>query len=336
MSSVYTLVSPMTRNTARMAPTNSSLLSNESSIRISQYPATMFRNPRWGEQKSEHGLRLSSEAKIMGQAINIPAVSAAAFIESYYRSALNSLLNARLLGVKGNLFPNMHIQVPSRILYICGFKALRTSLDQHIDPNSYENPTTARLALAVCPGIVMTPLSSLLEASNAGHLNPEPMYKRWMRGIVPRAGREIIFGIGLNQMSDYFEAQVQPYFPDNTVTANVVGSVMAGSVSGYFSHVPHNLSTFKLMQPERSYGDLYEAFVDKSVPPSVDKMVASWPCSTRRVTRALFATLFPRGLMIRTNQIVGSFVILNATTNLLKSQDPTLLIPHQLRQIAKI
>jgi len=75
----------------------------------------------------------------------------------------------------------------------------------------------------------MTPLSSMLEASNAGHMNPEPITTRWMRGItwrmtrevilmafffgwifnfffwMPgitwRMTREVIFGIGLNQMS---------------------------------------------------------------------------------------------------------------------------------------
>lgn len=41
--------------------------------------------------------------------VNVPAVSIAAGIESYYRSALNSMLNARLTGVKSELFPNMQV-----------------------------------------------------------------------------------------------------------------------------------------------------------------------------------------------------------------------------------
>jgi signal-transduction protein with cAMP-binding, CBS, and nucleotidyltransferase domain len=52
------------------------------------------------------------------QEVNVPAVAIAAGIESYYRSALNAILNARLTGVKSDLFPNMHIQVPTRIAYI--------------------------------------------------------------------------------------------------------------------------------------------------------------------------------------------------------------------------
>ena len=37
----------------------------------------------------------------------------------------------------------------------------------------------------------MTPLSSMLEASNAGHMNPEPITTRWMRGITWRMAREV-------------------------------------------------------------------------------------------------------------------------------------------------
>jgi hypothetical protein len=255
------------------------------------------------------------------QEVNIPAVSIAAGIESYYRSALNSKLNARLTGVTSQLFPNMAIQVPTRISYICGFKALRAFLDERIDPDIYEYPTAIRLATVVSPGIIMTPISSLLEASNAGHLNSEPMYKRWMRGLVPRGGREIVFGVGLNQMSDYFEERVQPYYPDNAIMANAIGSVMAGVVSGYFSHVPHNLSTFKLMEPDKPYGELYKMFVDKSVPPAVDRRVAAWPPAAKSMTRSIVATLFPRGLAIRTTQIIGSFIILNGTINLLQMRE---------------
>lgn len=65
---------------------------------------------------------------------------------------------------------------------------------QKLYPSNYEaNPGLFRLALAVAPGILMTPISSVLEASNAGHSNPEPMYKRWTRGLVPRCGREVSF-----------------------------------------------------------------------------------------------------------------------------------------------
>lgn len=58
-------------------------------------------------------------------ALSVPAVACAAAVESYYRSALNALLNARLAGggaARGSLFPNMHVQVPARVAYIVGFK----------------------------------------------------------------------------------------------------------------------------------------------------------------------------------------------------------------------
>ena len=255
------------------------------------------------------------------QEINIPAVSIAAGVESYYRSALNAILNARLTGVQGKLFPNMHIQVPSRIAYICGFKGLRSYLDQNIDSDTFENTTFLPLAVTLSPGIIMTPVSSLLEASNAGHINNESMATRWMRGIVPRAGREIIFGIGLNQMSDYFEERLMPVFGGYEMMANAAGSLCAGIVAGYLSHVPHNISTFKLMEPHLSYGILYQKFVDKSVPRVVDTMVKDWPDQSRYLTRGLFATLFPRGVMIRTTQIIGSFMILNGTINYLQKRE---------------
>jgi len=59
---------------------------------------------------------------------NVPATALAAGMESYYRSALNTLINARLTGVRGALFPNMHIQVPTRIVYITGLKVRRPPL----------------------------------------------------------------------------------------------------------------------------------------------------------------------------------------------------------------
>jgi hypothetical protein len=261
------------------------------------------------------------------QEVNVPAVAIAAGIESYYRSGLNAKLNERLTGVKGaGLFPNMHVQVPVRISYITGFKALRSWLDHTVQPDAYDYPTLVRLTAAVAPGIIMTPISSVLEASNAGHLNNEPLQTRWMRGIAPRGGREIIFGVGLNQLSDFFEERLAERFfpsPSQSVLANAAGSLAAGVVSGYLSHVPHNMSTFKLLEPHRPYGELYRMFVDKSVPPKIEALVSSWSISpgAKQLTRTVFATLFPKGLMIRTTQIVGSFVILNGTINYLQLRE---------------
>jgi Cyclic nucleotide-binding domain len=255
------------------------------------------------------------------QEVNVPSVAIAAGIESYYRSALNSKLNTRLTGIKAELFPNMHIQVPVRVAYITGFKGLRALLDQKVDPDLYEYPTAVRLVATIAPGVIMTPISSILEASNAGHMNNEPMATRWMRGVMPRGAREIIFGVGLNQMSDYCQERVAPYCKGHDMVANAAGSLLAGVVSGYLSHVPHNLSTLKLLEPDKSYGELYQTFVSKSVPPVMERAVESWSPMWKTTARSLCATLFPRGVMIRTTQIVGSFMILNGTINYLQLRE---------------
>jgi hypothetical protein len=255
------------------------------------------------------------------QEVNIPAVSIAAGIESYYRSAMNSTLNARLTGVKAELFPNMHVQVPTRISYICGFKVLRAKFDEHVDADTYSMPQLVRWGTTLAPGIIMNPISSVLEATHAGHMNPEPMMTRWLRGAVPRCGREIIFGVGLNQMSDFFEERAQQWTGGDGMMANALGSMIAGVVSGYLSHVPHNLSTYKLLEPNIKYSQLYQKFVDKSVPPVLDRAVQHWPPLSRTLARSVLATIFPRGVMIRTTQIVGSFIILNGTINYLQLRE---------------
>lgn len=49
-----------------------------------------------------------------------------AVIESYYRSSLNSWLNAKLTGKPpASMFPMFHIQIPTRVIYINGFKVTR-------------------------------------------------------------------------------------------------------------------------------------------------------------------------------------------------------------------
>jgi len=284
---------------------------------------------------------------------SMPAVMVAAGMESYYRSALNSQVNRVLTGVKADLFPNMHIQVPMRVAYIAGFKGLRAYLDRYNEEDTSvdivnDDGTSAtitaesetddsnrkfwkRLGIAIAPGIIMTPLSSVLEASNAGHLNKESMTTRWIRGITARCGREILFGLGLNQLSDYFQERLQ--FPDRPMLSNMVGSLMGGVVSGYLSHVPHNLSTYKLLEPHRSYPDLYlNVFVERSVPPFLERYLARQAhgagasvdgasaaivnySHSQQAVRFMAATIFPRGLMVRTVQIVGSFIILNGTIN---------------------
>ncbi|DBA00307.1 TPA: hypothetical protein N0F65_001502 [Lagenidium giganteum] len=244
------------------------------------------------------------------------ATSVAAALESFYRSAMNSLLNARLTGQPVvSLFPNMSMQIPTRVVYINGFKGIRHFMEKNVDADSYENPGLVRLGEAISPGIIMTPVSGMLEAFNAGHMNPESLATRWMRGSIPRGVREIIFGVGLNQLSDYFEERI-PLSASPAIN-NAIGSMMAGVVAGYFSHVPHNLSTLKLMNPQKSYVNHMKDFVRHSE----SRVPNTIPPRSRFMAAAVLAVLFPRGLTIRTTQIVGSFIILNGTINSLKDVD---------------
>jgi len=241
----------------------------------------------------------------------VMAVSFAAAIESFYRSALNAVLNQHLTGVKmTSLFPNMWVQTPTRIVYINGFKGIRHYLDSKI--LSEESSTAVRLMTAITPGVCMTPVSSILEACNAGHSNPEPLYKRWTRGVLPRGLREVIFGIGLNQLSDYCEERIPL---ENQTLKTAGGSLTAGVISGYLSHVVHNLSTLKLMNPTKSYKQHFQEYVKKSE----CRVPASVPASLKPISTLAIACILPSGVLIRTSQIVGSFIILNGTISALQN-----------------
>jgi hypothetical protein len=214
-------------------------------------------------------------------------------------------------------------QCPARIMYINGFKGLRQYLDMTVKPEDYSNPTAVRVALSFAPGIIMTPLSSILESSNAGHMNPEPITKRWLRGTAWRMAREIIFGIGLNQMSDYFEERIPNSVAESEALRTALGSCVAGVLSGYFSHIPHNLSTLKLMTPSLTYGQHLGKLIDQSE----SRVPTSLSPTTRRAVASAAAILFPRAVVIRTCQIVGSFIILNGTINALKYAELPTSIP---------
>ena len=266
------------------------------------------------------------------QKVNIAAVSVAAAVESYYRSALNAYLNAAIQSTmsdskdhpRASMFPDMHVQIPMRILYINGFKLSRQWLADLV-----EEPMAAATAVgderrrnililipALLPGIFMTPISSILEACNAGHSNTEPLYLRWIRGIVPRCGREVIFGLGLNNLSDWAEEHIPQFVCEGRVLRNALGSLVAGIISGYFSYVLHKLSTMKLLRPDVSYATHMSSLIEASegrVPMTV-------PQSMKKSAAAALALIWPRGLEIRTMQVVGSFILLNGITHLLDQQ----------------
>jgi hypothetical protein len=126
-------------------------------------------------------------------------------------------------------------------------------------------------------------------------------------------GREVIFGLGLNQLSDYCEERV-PNDIQNSLIRTSMGSLIAGVISGYISHIPHNLSAIKLMEPHRSYSEIFTSLgqshqhrVPLGLPPLLQNI-----CVTG------LTILMPKGVLIRTSQIVGSFVILNGMITALK------------------
>lgn len=236
----------------------------------------------------------------------ILGTSIAATVESFYRSALNASLNYRLTGYRGALFPDMHLQVPARVVYINGFKMLRRFIDDAIVPDSYAYPNLARTGMAISPGLIMTPVSSLLEACNAGNMNPEPIYRRLTRGMAPRGLREVVFGVGLNQLSDFTTQRVPEQWTESPLLRSAMGSVAAGVAAGYLSHVPHNLSTMRLMQPNKPYRQIMHDLARQS-----PLFKFSGGAVRSEVALTAMAIVAPAGLAIRTTQIVGSFMILN-------------------------
>ena len=252
---------------------------------------------------------------ISSEQLPLFAVTCAAAVESFYRSGMNAMINAAITGQpRAALFPNMHIQLPVRVLYINGFKGLRYLMDHKIDLDSLAYPQLAGATLATVPGVVMSPVSSVLEASNAGHRNPEPMSRRWTRGFAPRCLREVIFGVGMNQLSDFYEERLTGVIQNQTMR-NMGGSFVAGLVAGYLSHVPHSLSALKLLSPNKSYRELFHSYSDvweRRVPAHVGGG------ALRPYLVGSLACLMPKGVLTRSAQLAGSFIIINSAINALR------------------
>jgi len=248
----------------------------------------------------------------------VVATSVAATVESFYRSALNAYINAHLTGSPvSKLFPDMHVQIPMRVVYINGTKGTRAWLNNNIDPRDYSAPTLVSTAILLAPGLSMTPMSSVLEAANAGHKNPEPLKTRWMRGLAARAVREIIFAIGLNQAADYCEERV-PVQVENGLLRNTAGSLTAGVLAGYFSHVPHNLSALKLMTPSKSYLSLFHEYASSNE----ERLPKHWSQQQKQTVARVLGVVAPKAVMTRTVQIIGTFVLLNGIIYSLRDISP--------------
>ena len=195
------------------------------------------------------------------------------------------------------------------------WQGLRLAVQQTFVPEQYSSPQTMSLAAACLPGVLMSPVSGLLEASNAGHSNAAPMTSRWLYGATPRMLREIIFGIGINQLSEWCEERVPEALFEGKASRNFVGSMSAGVACGYLSHIPHNLSALKLLQPHKSYAEHFSGLVEDSAA-RVPKELGL-PRTGRWALAAAAAVVMPKGVTIRSTQIAGSFAIINGTINLL-------------------
>ena len=103
----------------------------------------------------------------------------------------------------------------------------------------------------------------------------------------------------------------------NQPLRSVLGSITAGALAGYVSHVPHNLSTLKLLKPTISYGSHFQSLVDGTVDVRLKKQGALYQNQAlRRLVGTSLVFLLPKGVMLRTAQIVGSFVIVNGTISI--------------------
>ena len=177
------------------------------------------------------------------------------FIDAYYRAGMNALVNKAIMRQSSaNLSVNMTIQVPTRILYIVSYKTI--SANCGID-NKFLNSAVT--------GLVMTPISSLLEACNV--YKKDVVLNNANHGFVARGAREMAFAYAINTI-------------DNPVGVGI---------SAYFSHVPHILSTMKLIKPHVGYPELFREYVG-----------GDW-----------MRLVFPAGVLLRTTQIVGSCAIIN-------------------------
>lgn len=242
-----------------------------------------------------------------GYRSSLTVVSLAASVESFYRSFMNALINRAVTGQSCPFFPNMHIQVPVRVIYINGMKQCRSYFDNQ-QQGLLGNPNAwlYQLMYAMMPGLVMCPFSSVLEASNATN-NTEPMTWRWTRGYAPRMAREVLFAIGMNQAADFFTERWGSVITQSDGLRGAMGNVSAGLCAGYLSHLPHNLSTKKLYAPTRSYQELFEELWRRDV-----ARVPTW-CPAPMVDMAAKAitVLFPVGVVRRSMQICGTFMIIN-------------------------
>lgn len=99
----------------------------------------------------------------------------------------------------------------------------------------------------------------------------------------------------------------------NKFLRNALGSVAAGIVAGYFSHIPHNLSTMKLLAPHISYKEHFNTLIVRAE----EALPIALPSKLMKPLGLVRTLFMPQGFVIRSTQIIGSFVILNGVSHLM-------------------
>jgi hypothetical protein len=105
----------------------------------------------------------------------------------------------------------------------------------------------------------------------------------------------------------------------------MLGSLVAGVAAGYLSHIPHNLSTLKLMDPSKSYLTHFNDLAAKNSA----RLPQTMSSSSRSAAATALTLLMPAAIGVRTTQIVGSFMILNGTIVALKDYGTFLSIGNR-------
>eukprot|EP01065_Artemidia_motanka_P052543 TRINITY_DN9517_c0_g1_i3.p1 TRINITY_DN9517_c0_g1~~TRINITY_DN9517_c0_g1_i3.p1 ORF type:complete len:439 (+),score=76.74 TRINITY_DN9517_c0_g1_i3:97-1413(+) len=229
------------------------------------------------------------------------AAATAASVDAACRSSMSAYISFAMTGRRASVLPALYWQVPGRVAYVAAIKGLRSHFDSLAPPNE---SLWNRFMLACAPGLIVTPLSGAIEAANAGSFNPEPMLTRSVRGTVPRAGREVIFAVGLNQASDYFEERLP--LGNKVAEASVAGAA-AGFLAAWTSSLLHSLAVRKLLHPRVPYSALWARQrhqAEESLPKELHPQLRS---------RLGFcaAAVFPQGLLVRCAQTALSFAMIN-------------------------
>ena len=95
----------------------------------------------------------------------------------------------------------------------------------------------------------------------------------------------------------------------NTTMRNLAGSLVAGCLAGYLSHIPHNLSTLKLLDPKTSYSQHFRG-LRKPYEESLKVAMPNMRSPRLRTGMSTFLTVvLPKGSLIRTSKFSNDSIL---------------------------